>query len=456
MFESNEEAIQLFIAVVNGGMSNITTIRTTAQLSTLLAAIQAEAIAEEGTANGWYVDDDVTNVGERGHKLVPLGADGTPLIDEELPLEVAAARGTSVGSASWFVRDIVNLKVRHPLTWAAIQECRIPLWQAQHVAQMCAFQDLSCDQALAIDAQIAPALGKVGVMRLKKLIEAAMMKVDPDGVEERARRSQQTRYVEKKVAHADPASTDIYARVDTSDAVFFDAMLDRVAQILSDQGDTRDKDHRRATAVGILATPAVALSMLGLDTSDPDHVVIPAEIAATALPTTRINVVIHQDHLADDQAVVRVEEIGPALKTQISKIVGHSKVRVTPIVYVNATEPGVDAYEIPDRIREQVIQRDRYEVFPFSSRTARNQDLDHTIPYQRGKPKQTQADNLGPLSRKVHRAKTHAGFELVQTEPGVFWWRTRRGQIFRVGPDGTTDLTPKPFCQKLKEEPPPF
>ncbi|MCL2785579.1 MAG: hypothetical protein FWD55_09180 [Propionibacteriaceae bacterium] len=64
MFESTEEAIQLFTTLVNGGMSNITTIRATAQLSTLLAAIQAEAIAEEGTANGWYVDDDIINVGE--------------------------------------------------------------------------------------------------------------------------------------------------------------------------------------------------------------------------------------------------------------------------------------------------------------------------------------------------------------------------------------------------------
>ena len=44
----------------------------------------------------------------------------------------------------------------------------------------------------------------------------------------------------------------------------------------------------------------------------------------------------------------------------------------------------MDSYEIPNRIRQQVILRDGFEVFPFSSRPARGQDLDHTSPYRRG------------------------------------------------------------------------
>ena len=109
---------------------------------------------------------------------------------------------------------------------------------------------------------------------------------------------------------------------------------------------------------------------------------------------------------------------------------------------INGYEPAVDAYEIPKRIREEVIIRDRVEIFPFSSREARRQDLDHTTPFERGAPKQTRASNLGPLSRRAHRAKTHhPGWELIQTRPGVFWWRTGMNQIFRVGPNGTTVFT---------------
>ncbi|WP_429625414.1 hypothetical protein, partial [Staphylococcus aureus] len=45
----------------------------------------------------------------------------------------------------------------------------------------------------------------------------------------------------------------------------------------------------------------------------------------------------------------------------------------------------VDAYEILARIREQVALRDGFEVFPFSSRTSRKQDLDHTTPLPTGR-----------------------------------------------------------------------
>ena len=55
--------------------------------------------------------------------------------------------------------------------------------------------------------------------------------------------------------------------------------------------------------------------------------------------------------------------------------------RYSEIVIHNGTEPGVDSYEIPDRIRESVLLRDVCEVFPHSSRAARRLDLDHTIPY---------------------------------------------------------------------------
>ena len=46
----------------------------------------------------------------------------------------------------------------------------------------------------------------------------------------------------------------------------------------------------------------------------------------------------------------------------------------------------------------------------------------------------TRPDNLGPLSRKVHRAKTHGGWQLDQPSPGVFLWRSPLGFGYLVTP----------------------
>ncbi|MPM38233.1 hypothetical protein SDC9_84862 [bioreactor metagenome] len=46
-------------------------------------------------------------------------------------------------------------------------------------------------------------------------------------------------------------------------------------------------------------------------------------------------------------------------------------------------------------------------------------------PSIRSRPVSTwRVDNLGPLSRTVHRARTHSGFSLRQPVPGLWIWRT--------------------------------
>ena len=265
----------------------------------------------------------------------------------------------------------------------------------------------------------------------------------------RAKQSAQDRYC-RQYGSDDPASSYLQARLDTADAVFLDATIDRLADLLAQDGDQRGKDHRRATALGVLATPALALSMLGLHTrrgmtdDQPNPPAITRQIAQTALPTSQVYVHLHADTLATGQGVARVETLGPALVGQLARILGHSRIRLTPVLHLNTTEPAIDAHEIPDHIRQHITHRDICEVFPYSSREARHLDLDHTIPYRTGQPKQTRPSNLGPLTRRTHRAKTHCNWQLTQPTPGVFRWRTEHGQTFQVGPDGTTDTTDHP------------
>ncbi|MET0996050.1 MAG: hypothetical protein ABWY20_19085 [Mycobacterium sp.] len=54
----------------------------------------------------------------------------------------------------------------------------------------------------------------------------------------------------------------IIARATAGDAIWFKATIDRIADILADQGDQDPVDIRRSKAIGILAQPAQALQLL--------------------------------------------------------------------------------------------------------------------------------------------------------------------------------------------------
>lgn len=124
------------------------------------------------------------------------------------------------------------------------------------------------------------------------------------------------------------------------------------------------------------------------------------------------------------------------------RLLGAARVTVRPTVDLNDV-PAVDSYEIPERLRAHVLARNPVEAFPFSTRRSAGLDLDHTIPYDAEAPpgaRQTRADNLGPLSRKVHRAKTARRWSLTQPEPGRFRWISPHGFAYEVTSEGTVPL----------------
>ena len=122
---------------------------------------------------------------------------------------------------------------------------------------------------------------------------------------------------------------------------------------------------------------------------------------------------------------------------QLAALTGGCQIRVTPAIHVGGEDISVDAYEVPHRIKEQVILRDPFDVFPWSSIESGCLDLNHTEPFRAGGTAQTRAGNLEPLSRRAHRVKTHAGWDLEQPEPGGYIWTTGAGQRVRVDSTGS-------------------
>ena len=122
-----------------------------------------------------------------------------------------------------------------------------------------------------------------------------------------------------------------------------------------------------------------------------------------------------------------------------------TKVTIKPVIDLN-TQLHTDAYKIPDRIRDQVILRDRTCVFPRCTRPARGCDIDHVIPHdpdaeaeRRPQPGPTQTDNLACLCRGHHRLKTHSAWRYEMVAPGVFEWTSPHGYRDH---HGTTALDP--------------
>ena len=85
--------------------------------------------------------------------------------------------------------------------------------------------------------------------------------------------------------------------------------------------------------------------------------------------------------------------------------------------------------------------RDPVCVFPGCTKPSRRCDLDHIEAYvspdDGGPPGQTHPDNLAPLCRGHHRAKTHGLWTYRRLPDGGYRWTTPTGRTIDVPPVGS-------------------
>jgi hypothetical protein len=150
--------------------------------------------------------------------------------------------------------------------------------------------------------------------------------------------------------------------------------------------------------------------------------------------------------LATGDGVVRVDgdhtlrDLGPMLATQLTELLGHDRFVVKPVIDLH-DRISVDAYEIPDRIREHLQLTYPRCYFPWCNLPATRADLDHIDRYDdTGPPDQTSTDNLGPGCRLHHRAKAHGGWTCRRLPDGAFEWTSPHGYRYRVDHTGTHPL----------------
>jgi hypothetical protein len=408
-------------------------------------AREVELIAR--ACDEWSVDESAA--GAACERLVRGGADGTPLVGEFLALELAALLGTSATDAATRIASVLDLRHRHPDLWAVVIAGQLEPWKAHKVTTACSNAGLTADAARWVDHRFTATCVPLPWGRALRRLDGLIVQADTVLAAERAREKHERRMVHIG-EHADGGS-EVYARLDTGDALALNTTINAVADALARAGCAEPVDRRRATALGVLADPQAALDLLagvGDGRATNRRAILHIHVAADAITPTDAgrgrsrSGAIAEPPTARPGLVARVEEAGPVDLATLRVVLAGCQVIVRPVIDLNEA-PAVDSYEIPDRLRQAVEQRNPVEVFPYSSRRARGCDLDHTLPYDPLAPpgsRQTRADNLGPLSRTVHRAKTADRWHVTQPTPGVFDWTSPTGHRYRVTPDGTKPL----------------
>ncbi len=401
------------------------------------------------------------------------GADGTPLVAEFAAAELGAVLGMGPVAAGCFVRDAVNVRFRHPRLWAGVLAGRVRVWQAREVARTCAAAGLDLARTGWVDEVTTPYLASLPWARFEAFLQAKVIEADPAAAEQRARAAALARFV-RTGQSSEYGLRTIVARAEAGDVVFFTAMVDRVAAVLAEEGDTDPVDVRRSKAIGILARPAGALLLLQRsaerDTQDADaqaeqgdatpFLRPPVDLSKVdpkrLLPTATLYVHVSAESLRSGQGVARLEGVGPITLEQVRRFLGHTNVRPVQVIDVAGQVP-VDGYEAPARMREALHLRSPACAFPWATHVSRRKDADHVEPYRPrsrgGPPGQTSMANLAWVSRFPHRLKTHGRWRLSQPAPGVCLWRSPHGYWFRVDQAGThalgRDAPVSPLEQKL-------
>ncbi|KRE92828.1 hypothetical protein ASG76_15285 [Nocardioides sp. Soil774] len=417
----------------------------------------------------------------------PIAGDGCPLVAEFCIAELGTVLGISTTAAKKLIGHALELRHRLPRLWVQVQSGRVPAWRARSVAEVTIHSApaLTAGAAAFVDAQVAAVAGKIGTAQLDRLVAETIKRFDLAEADPAADPEDGYLFVDPR--HVTIHDQDVHfagtvrveAEVGLADAIDLDRALAQGAATQKALGSTESLDARRATALGDLARTQTALDLFSQDHTGPEdsdglpaarEVVLHAHFDASVArdgstvfgPTGRLEERQRLLHAHFDASVARDGStvFGPTgrleerqrllLLDHLQSWCGDSRTKITikPVIDLSV-EQSTPAYAVPDRIREQVVLRDRTCVFPWCGRKARACDIDHVIEFDhdadadgRQQPGPTTTSNLAALCRVHHRLKTHSAWRYNMVEPGVFEWTSPHGHRYRRDRHGTTALDP--------------
>ncbi len=398
--------------------------------------------------------------------LVQLGGEGTPLVQEFCLGEIALARGTGVTATLNATADTLDLVYRLPDTWGACLRGEAEIQIARRVAKLS--RHLPADRVGVVDRAVARIIGHEAGGRVLAVAEAKIIEADPGLHEERVEAERRRRYVSSSRTDEFGLRT-VIARVEAGDAVWVEAIVARVAEIIAPRHPDATADEVRSIAFGWLARPAELLALL-LEHRDAQEVLDLEPSRATAFPADLLDALreadlsplapkavlyvhLHEAAITGAGGIARVEGLGPCTLTGLQSLLARTQLTIKPVLDLS-DRVRTTAYEHPETLKERVHLVSGGDYWPYATSTARNLDYDHPVPHDdTGPPGQTGTHNSGPLGRRHHRYKTHAGYRSRQCGQGRYVWLTPHGLGFVVDHRGTRSVSPK-HARMILDAPP--
>jgi hypothetical protein len=446
-----------------GVLSALRTSRETArraEVETMTAAVEWAAMHSVDS-----LDEAATVPGT--DRSLPIAGQGAPLVAEFAIVELAPALGRSADSARLWLGTTLEIRHRLPRVWRRLLAGPLEPWKARQIAA--STLSLGPDAAAWVDAQVAPVAHKVGPAQLERIIAEAIRRFDPQRAHAAEVAAAEHRHATVHDRLLDGGCLEVTAILDAIDGHDLDLALGKRAHTLLAAGSTESLDVRRAQALGELARHELALDFTTGQLHDPASTASTGERAGERAGRDA-TLYVHLDHNALDALAALGHETAPERPVAVVEKTGAARdyplgldrlrewltrpgttISIRPVLDLT-TPIECAGYQPSDRLREQVILRNPTCVFPYCTRRARTADLDHITPHQHGGP--TTSDNLAPLCRLHHRAKTHDRWTYTPHAPGQFRWRGPHDQTFLVDPTGTTTQPQQPPPQDPPHDPP--
>ena len=448
------------------------------------AADEALAIHDLVVAYDIEIDDDL--IDELLVSTIRGGGEGTPEVHEFVHLELCGLLGVSARHARSRIFDVLNLVYRHPTLWAAVQGLGLEMYRAGMAASRCS--QLSRADADLVGRQWFHQQEGLGWRAAMDLVDRLVIEADLVLAQKKQDQAAATREVVLR-GHCEGV-VDVTARMDALDALYLDATVDQLAEILRTDvaNAVSTKQVLRAKALGILATPALALglqqqalnsasgqavqhALLADPSQGPEpediHGAGPAVVRRPLLdpetgrvnrdphqcighacgritvapaklqPKSKVYVHVNDEDLSRLGGAALIEKVGWISSLTLKDLLGGKNVTIQPVIDLN-TIPSELQYRPSARMREAIQLLFPTEAFPYSHTPSRGLELDHTVAYQRScRDPQTGVGLMAPLHHKVHHAKTVAAWHAQQRIPGEIVWRSPLGFQYTVTRDRT-------------------
>ncbi|WP_152363901.1 DUF222 domain-containing protein [Microlunatus speluncae] len=317
------------------------------------------------------------------------GGDGTPEVNDLAMVDFCVKIGKSTGAGLFFIGDALDLRHRFPLLWGKVLRGELLGWQGGKIARLT--RGLLYDQARLVDAEVARFAGVVPFTKLENRALAAVRTVDPEHYEKLVGRRKKERGVWLGRVDED-GMRSIHGRIEAVKTNRLYATVEELAGYLPEE--TGSADERRAEALALLGDDlraaelrarhrqpelfdeelAAAVAEIAAETGGPveesevhpalrdrpSAVDVESAIFQTAvrrmleqldltklLPIAQLVVHVAAESLEKGHGVCRVPGIKPTTMGIVQDWLGHSRVRVRPVIDLNDTPPPVDSYEIP-------------------------------------------------------------------------------------------------------------